>query len=523
MAIDSLDVSLVQTTMQEILQAQNITKRYDAAYALKGASFSLRAGEIHALMGENGAGKSTLSKIIAGAVHPDAGVIFIDGKPASIRSPRDAQSFGIGIIYQELDLFPHCTVGENIVIGNLHYLEGGVTNARKIAEFSKPFIDQVGLECDLREPVINLSIGQRQLVAIARALSMKARIILMDEPTSSLSEDVVERLFSLVLKLKSEGTSIVYVSHKMDEIFQLCDRITILRDGETIGTKDIASTSRDEVIRMMIGRDFLQEKRSSPPNGSKVVLSVSGLTTRRIKEVSFDLHRGEVLGVAGLVGAGRSELGAALAGLDKIEKGAIALHGQPYAPRSVSSALRRGFALLPEDRKVDGLMMQMSVLENSSLAALSQIQTMGFISRENETAKVTPMLDRLRLKYASILAPVSSLSGGNQQKTLLSRCLLLDPEILFLDDPARGIDIGAKQDIYRIVEELAAAGKSILFVSSELPELLRCCDRIMVLREGRFAGMLSAAEASQERIMDMATARVPHPLFGASATHRPQA
>jgi ribose transport system ATP-binding protein len=494
--------------MHEILQARNITKRYGEAYALRGASFSLRAGEVHALMGENGAGKSTMSKIIAGAVAPDAGQISIDGRPAAIHSPRDAQAFGIGIIYQELDLFPHCTVGENIVIGNLHYPEGSVTNARGIAAFSKPFTEQVGLNCDPHAFVASLSIGQRQLLAIARALSMKARIILMDEPTSSLSEDAVERLFQLVIKLKAKGTSVVYVSHKMDEIFRLCDRITILRDGETIGTRDIATTSRDEVIQMMIGRDLQHAKRSSRRGSSKVVLSISGLTTRKIKDISFDLHAGEVLGVAGLVGAGRSSLGAALAGLSKIERGTITLNGRSFSPHSVSGALQRGFALLPEDRKVDGLMMRMSVLENSSLAALSKIRMLAFVSRKRERATVVPVLDRLRLKCASIFAPVSSLSGGNQQKTLLTRLLIVNPDVLFLDDPARGIDVGAKQDIYRIVEELAAAGKSILFVSSELSEILRCCDRILVLREGKLAGMLTAQEATQERIMNLATVQV---------------
>jgi ABC-type sugar transport system ATPase subunit len=492
----------------EVLQAQNITKRYGEAHALKSASFGLGAAEIHALMGENGAGKSTMSKIIGGAVRPDAGEIFIDGKPVAIHSPRDAQSFGISSIYQELDLFPHCTVGENIVIGNLHYPEGSITDVHKIEAFCKPFVEQVGLKCSLRELVAHLSIGQRQMIAIARALSMQAHIILMDEPTSSLAEDAVEQFFQLMIKLRANGTSIVYVSHKMDEIFRLCDRITILRDGETIGTRDIVSTSRDELIQMIVGRDIGAAKRLVVRSSRQVILSVAGLTTRKIKNISFNLHKGEVLGIAGLVGAGRSELGAALAGLDRIESGTVTLAGQPYAPRSVADALQRGFALLPEDRKVDGLMMRMSVLENGSLAALSQIQRGGFISREKEKSAVMPTLGRLRMKCASVFHPVSSLSGGNQQKALLARLLVLNPEVLFLDDPARGIDIGAKQDIYHIVEELAASGKSILFVSSELPELLRCCDRIVVLREGRLTGTLSAEEATQERIMALATANI---------------
>ncbi len=473
--------------MPDLLSAAHIDKHYGGVYALKAASFSLRAGEVHALMGENGAGKSTLARILAGSTRADAGEIQLNGAPVAIASPLDAQRHGIGIIYQELDLFPNLTAAENIVIGNLCFSGG------RMETFCRPFLDQAGLPCPSTTLAGDLPIGQQQLLAIARALSMNARIILMDEPTSSLFDDAAERLFGLIASLKQRGVAIVYVSHKMDEIFRICDRITVLRDGETIGTRDIAETSREEVIRMMVGRDLLFTGRPQRPHPGATLLTVDGLTTRKLRGVSFRLRRGEVLGIAGLVGSGRSELGCALTGLDRILGGRFTLaHGATLG-------------LVPEDRKSQGLMMQLSVLENSTLAILPRLQFAGFIDRAREARELEPVSQRLALKCASYAAPVSTLSGGNQQKALLARWLLANPDILFLDDPARGIDVGAKQDIYRIVDELAAAGKGVIFVSSELPELLRCCDRILVLNEGRLTAEFSAAEATQEKIMASAT------------------
>jgi ABC-type sugar transport system ATPase subunit len=491
--------------MVELLQAEDIVKHYGGVYALKKATFSLRRGEVHALMGENGAGKSTLAKIIAGSVRPDHGRILLDGKPAAIRNPLDAQRLGISIIYQELDLFPHLSIGENIAIGNLGIAEGGLVSFRKLDAFCRPFLDRVGLSRGVRESLSSLSIGQMQLVALARALSMNARVILMDEPTSSLVDDAAARLFQVIAELKQSGVAIVYVSHKMDEIFRLCDRVTVLRDGETVGTRDVGATHSQELIRMMVGRDLRETVRSKRDRDRRVVLSVKGLRTEKLRGVSFDLGRGEVLGVAGLVGSGRSELGAALFGLDRILSGSIHINGEPVIPRSPADAMSRGIGLLPEDRKRQGLMMQMSVLENSTLALGNRMRSSGFIRKSEEEAALQPLYRQLSLKCASWSAPVSTLSGGNQQKALLARWLLLDPEILFLDDPARGIDVGAKQDIYRIIDELAAKGKGVILVSSELPELLRCCDRILVLNEGRMIAVYNAAEATQEQIMTAAT------------------
>lgn len=502
-----------------MLQADRISKHFGGVAALRNAHFSLLAGEVHALIGENGAGKSTLAKILAGSVKPDSGAISIDGRPAAIADPLDAQRLGIGIIYQELDLFPHLTAGENIVIGNLRFPESRLVDFRRMEDFCRPFLGQAGLHCDVRRPAGSLSIGEQQLLAIARALSMDARVILMDEPTSSLFDDAVERLFGLIRDLKRRGVSIVYVSHKMDEIFRICDRVTVLRDGETIQTLEIGATHAQEIIRLMVGRDLIVAARPYRRPPGDVVLAVNGLTTARLSDISFELHRSEVLGIAGLVGSGRSELGAALFGLDFIRGGSVHLRGRPLRVQSPRQAILSGIGLVPEDRRVEGLMMNMSVLENATLVVLERLQKLGFIRRGLETGALSHVAGTLALHCASPGSPVASLSGGNQQKVLLARWLLLDPDVFFLDDPTRGIDVGAKQDIYRIIDNLASAGKGVILVSSELPELLRCCDRILVLHDGRLAAVYDAREATQEKIMAAATSfatSIGSPVKGAS-------
>jgi ribose transport system ATP-binding protein len=435
-------------------------------------------GEVHALIGENGAGKSTLARILSGIVQPDSGSISLDGAPVRIRSFQDAQRLGISIIHQELDLFPSLTIAENMSIGNLHYTGGRVE------------LDLVGLDCPLSRTVDSLSIGQQQLLSIARALSMNARVLLMDEPTSALAADSVERLFALIAGLKARGVAIVYVSHKMDEIFRIADRITVLRDGQTVGTLDRATTTPAEIVRLMVGRDLDLSARPHRTPSAEPILTVDNLRTRKLSGISFELRRGEVLGIAGLVGAGRSALGAALVGLDPILGGTV----------------RGGsVALLPEDRGAQGLMPDLSVLENGTLAVLGRVQKFGFVRDAEERRLLDPVARRLALKCASTDAPVSTLSGGNQQKVLFARSLLRDPDVLFLDDPARGVDVAAKQDIYRAIDEFAAAGKGVLLVSSELPELLRCSDRIVVLAAGRQTALLDRATATQESIMAAAT------------------
>jgi ABC-type sugar transport system ATPase subunit len=494
---------------ETILRLDQIDKRFGGVHALRGASFSLFRGEVHALMGENGAGKSTLARIIAGATSADYGQFFVDGSPVVINGPHDAQRQGISIIYQELDLFPHLSIAENIAIGNHQFSRQferrQFVRWADLDHFSKYFLNQVGLTCSSRYEVGTLSMGERQLVAIARALSMRARIIVMDEPTSSLFDDAVERLFSLIADLKRQGVSVVYVSHKMDEIVRICDRVTVMRDGETIGTKAIQEVSTADLIRMMIGREWQTRDRKPAKSSSKTILSFSGVTTSKLRDVSFDLRKGEVLGIAGLLGAGRSEIGTALMGLDRCRLGRISVYGNAVSIKSVREALSLGIRWVPEDRKLDGLMMQMSILENCTISDLSSFSHAGFVNRNRERNRATQALSGLSLKADSTDLPVATLSGGNQQKVLLSRCLLADPDLIFLDDPTRGIDVGAKEDIYAIIERLASLGKGIVLVSSELPELLHCCDRILVMREGFVAAELVARNTTQEEILTFAT------------------
>jgi ribose transport system ATP-binding protein len=491
--------------MTPLLLAQDIDKHFGGVMALRSAQFALKSGEVHALIGENGAGKSTLARILAGSLRADRGQIDIAGQPIAIEHPLDAQRLGIGIIYQELDLFPHLTVGENIAIGNLQFDEGALVSLTAMESFCRPFLTQVGLDLDIQAWVASLSLAQQQLVAIARALSMSCRILLMDEPTSALPEDAAERLFALIGQLKSAGVSVVYVSHKMEEIFRLCDRVTVLRDGETVGTRAIVATDRADVIRMMVGREVKVSTSAARAFSKSVALSVSHLTTRKLYDVSFDLHHGEVLGIAGLVGAGRSELGAALFGLDAIAQGSVRLNGELFAPEGPAQAQTQGLGLVPEDRKGQGLMMQMSVKENCTLAVLPRLSRWGFLGTSRELELFDPTAQRVRLKVPSAQVPVGTLSGGNQQKSLLVRWLLADTKVLFLDDPARGIDVAAKEDIYALIDELAASGKGILLASSELSELIRCSDRIMVLSDGTVAGIFPARQVTQEMIMAAAT------------------
>ena len=492
--------------LNEVLSVQNMQKSYGGVHALRRAGFSLAAGEVHALMGENGAGKSTLAKVIAGAVRPDSGEMFVDGQRVQVTGPLDAQRLGIGMIYQELDLFPNLSVAENIVIGNQEFAEGGVTRFRRMDRFAEQFLNRVGLAVAPHRPVSSLSMGEMQLVMIARALSMRTRILIMDEPTSSLFHDSVEKLFFLIAGLKAQKVSIVYVSHKMDEIFRICDRMTVMRDGATVGTRDRNEASIGDLIGMMVGRPWKTSERIRRSTvTAEPMLSVSGLTTAKLKNLTFRLQGGEVVGIAGLVGAGRSELGAALVGLDRWKQGTMTLRGQPVTPNSITKTSQLGVRLLAEDRKLDGLMIQMSVLENGTIADLRRLARAGITQPKREAEAIMPIFRKLALKSSSPNAPVSSLSGGGQQKVLFARCLLADPHVLFLDDPTRGIDVGAKEDIYRIIEQLAEEGKGILFVSSELPELLRCCDRILVMREGQITAELEAEKTTQQEIMSYAT------------------
>lgn len=487
--------------MPPLLEARNISKRFQGTQALWNVSFSLDRGEVHALMGENGAGKSTLAKILAGVVIADEGELFLSGESVVIDHPLRAQALGIGIVFQELDLFPHLTIAENLAIANPAAREKVIVRKRNLSAWCSTFLAKVRLDVLPNTLLRNLAIGQIQRVAIARALSLNSRVLLLDEPTSSLTEDGVQSLFELIAHLKRDGVSFVYVSHKMAEVRQIADRVTVLRDGRLVGTRNASDLTSEELITMMVGRKLDRHERRDRGCRPNVVLDVRNLTTVFLSNINFTLRAGEVLGVAGLVGAGRSELGATLFGLRARTSGQVQFNGHPFSPNSPAQAIREGMCLLPEDRRWQGIFPKMSVRENASIVVLSRWGSGRF---RIEAQRVAEFQKKLAVSSSPDVR-IASLSGGNQQKIILTRWLLAEPVVLFLDDATRGIDVAAKEQIYTIIDELASSGKGVILVSSELPELWRCCDRILVLREGRQAGIVTTADSSQEEVLRLAT------------------
>jgi ribose transport system ATP-binding protein len=488
-----------------MLECRNIHKHYGGVAALKNVSWNLLPGEVHALCGENGAGKSTLARILSGITDPDGGDILLEGRPVKWTGPHAARQAGIGMILQELDLFAHLSVAENLAIGNARIETGAWISPKALEAWARPLLRDVGLEIDPALPLGALSVSQWQLVAIARVLGLDARIIFMDEPTSALTDDAVERLFGLIRRLKQRNVAIVYVSHKMNEIFRICDRISVMRDGEMIDTVESANTSIDQVIQQMVGRAVTAGRLGKKDVRDEPLLEAREISTRKLKRVSFLLRQGEILGVAGLVGSGRSEVGRALFGLSSLTEGEMVLAARPYRPRDPHDAVAGRVALVPEDRQRQGLLPGMSIRHNTTLASLAKYSRVGWIQREKEAAASTEILESCRTKIADEQLAVRSLSGGNQQKVLIGKWLLTHPKVCFLDDPTRGIDIGAKDDIYRLISDLAGKGLGVIWVSSELPELLANADRILVLSEGSCTGILDAATATQEEIMRCAT------------------
>jgi len=486
-----------------VLSCTGVQKNYGGIRALQGVSWRLAPGEVHALCGENGAGKSTLARICCGITKPDAGEIRFQGKAFTWSGPDEARRAGIGIILQELDLFAGLTVAENIALGHPRFERQRRVVPDELHRAVRPFLEETGCQADPGTPLGDLSVAQWQLVAIARVLSLEARVIFMDEPTSALTEDAVERLFSLIARLRARGVSIVYVSHKMAEIFRISDRISVMRDGEMIASSHRTETDIGTVIRQMVGRPVAA--RRTPPRlaTGRPLLEVHGLGTRKLRDVSFSLSAGEILGVAGLMGSGRSELGRALAGLSPVTAGRLTLLDAPYRPRGVREALTRGLVLVPEDRR-EGLVLGMPIRQNLTLACLGRYARGGWIL-DSEIPAATEIRDRCRVRSKDDSLPVGSLSGGNQQKVLIGKWLLPHPKVCFLDDPTRGIDIGAKDDLYQMFAELAAAGMAVVWASSELPELLANAHRVLVLREGHVAGVVDADDADQENILQLAT------------------
>jgi ABC-type sugar transport system ATPase subunit len=488
-----------------VLQAEGIQKRFGPVQALGGVSFTAVAGEVHALLGENGAGKSTLLRILSGEHVPDEGTLTLDGVPIQLGSPHEAVRAGIRVISQEPEILSDVTVAENVFIGQLPHSRHFVRR-RDMNERASQLIGECGFNGLLSATALgsSLSPAQRQLVEILRALRQDVRVIAFDEPTSSLSDTEVQALFTLIRQLRARGVAIIYVSHRMKEIFDLSDRVTVLRDGQDKGTRALGETTEGELIRMMVGRDLENMfERSSRPRAD-VVLLVNDVSTDDVHNISFDIHAGEVVGLAGLVGAGRTELAHALAGDTRITSGSISVEGRRLQLRSPKDAIRAGICLAPEERKAQALLLDRSVRDNTTLAVLRRLSTGGIVNRRRELAVTREFVDRLSIRTSSAEAPVSTLSGGNQQKVVLARWLARHPTVLILDEPTRGVDIGAKVDIYRIINQLAEQGVAILMISSELPEIIGVADRVLVMNSGRIVGELSRDQADEASILQLA-------------------
>jgi len=497
------------------LEMRNVSKTFGRIRALTDVSLDVRLGEVHALMGENGAGKSTLMKILSGAYVPDEGSeILIDGRKVTISGPLSAKRLGVAIIYQELALAPNLSVAENIYLGS-ELRRAGLIDREAMVAGVEDVLRRLGAGFTARDRVATLSIAERQLVEIARAVHARSRVLIMDEPTTTLSERETERLFAVVRQLKQEGLAIVYISHRMKEVYDLSDRVSVLRDGSYVGTLEREAISPAAVVRMMVGRDLSSfYKREHDAHGShgKPVLSVRDICDgRRVRPCSFDIHEGEVLGIAGLVGAGRTELARLVFGADPKVSGSIAVDGRQVGVRSPKDAIEAGIAYLTEDRKLLGLMLDMSVSENVNLGVIARdAWGWGILNLGKGRRRAAAAIEATGIRTASPDASVGGLSGGNQQKVLLSRLLETRPRVLILDEPTRGVDIGAKSEIYRLIDKLAREGIGVAVISSELPEIVGICDRVLVMREGRIAGEVGGAagpdQITQENIMAIATA-----------------
>lgn len=487
-----------------LLRLKGIRKEYPGVLALNNLSLSFREGEVHAICGENGAGKSTLIKIITGAIQPTDGSIVYAGAPVAHQNPIASMDAGISCIYQEFNLIPELTVAENVFFGR-EIMRNGFVDYKSMQQKTGALLEDLGICIDPAEQVKNLTVGFQQIVEIAKALSQNVRVLIMDEPSAPLTNNELDHLFRIVKKLKKENVTVIYISHRLEEVFELADRVSVIRDGQYIATKEINDTNRDDLIHLMVGRELGNDfPEMSVPKG-EVLLEVRDLNTSLLKDISFSVRQGEILGLAGLVGAGRTETARAVFGADPIHSGSIALHGKSMTIKNPGDAIAKGIGLIPEDRKQHGILAQLSIRQNISFSSLASLVHGLLINSRKEKQKASDMKDRLRIKAPTLEVPVSSLSGGNQQKVVLSKALMTDSDVLFFDEPTRGIDVGAKQEIYRLMKELAEEGKAIVMISSEMPELIGMSDRILVLCEGEIVKELQKDEYSQEIILEYAS------------------
>ena len=494
---------------QNILQVQNLSKAFLGMKALDNIQFDLKKGEVHALMGENGAGKSTFMKILMGMLTPDSGEIIFEGEALKKYNVNEILHKGISMIHQEILVVPELTVAQNIFLGReTNYWNW--LNDKRINQKAQELLKLMGVNINAQSKIKNLSIAEMQMVEIAKAISNNAKVIIMDEPTSALSDKEVSMLFKIIKDLKAKGVAIIYISHKMDEIYEITDRITILRDGKYIATKNTSELDKNELIALMVGREIeslfpVNDSIRVATECSPVVLSVQNLNKKgKFKDINFEVFAGEVLGIAGLMGAGRTEIARAIFGLDKFESGEITLKGQKIKIKSPQDAIKKGIGYVSEDRKALGFIPALSVKENISLSSLADFSKAWFVNATNEKEATTQLANDLKIKATSINQKVMNLSGGNQQKVVIGRVLLSSPSIIILDEPTRGIDVGAKFEIYKLIKQLTEKGVAIIMISSELPEILGMSDRILVLSKGKQTALLSKKEATQEKIMQYA-------------------
>jgi ribose transport system ATP-binding protein len=486
---------------------KGISKSFGPVKVLEQVDFDLRAGEMHALMGENGAGKSTLMKILTGIYQKDQGTITVKGNEVSFNAAKEAEQAGISVIHQELNIIPYLTVAENMFLGkNLTYGSTGILKTKEMNQKTKEYLDRLGVKIDPSVEAGSLSVGQQQMIEIARAVATNSEVLIMDEPTAALTDREIDILFKVIDGLRKDGVGIVYISHRMEEIFQMCDRITVLRDGKSIGTKDIKDTNFEEIVKMMVGRELGERFPQRNTVTGEEKLRIENFTSNdAFKDVSFSVKSGEILGVAGLMGAGRTEIMEALFGKRRLNSGSIFIDGKKAKINRPHDAIGYGIGFITEDRKDEGLVLGLSVGENLSLTNLKRISQNGILNSKKETQFVETMIQKLRVKTSGKEQLVKSLSGGNQQKVVFGKWLGIEPKVLILDEPTRGVDVGAKKEIYQIMNELTEKGVAIIMVSSELPEILGMSDRIMVIHEGKVTAILGKEEANQEIIMQAAT------------------
>ena len=489
-----------------ILRMEDISKRFVGTLALDQVDFECRKGEIHGLVGENGAGKSTLMKIISGAYTQDSGKMFFDGQYVDISSPRERLDMGIGIIMQEFNLLPYLTVEANIFLGREYTSKLRLIDSEKITEKTKELFELLQVEINPKEYVENLTVAQRQFVEIAKALSLGAKLLIMDEPSATLTGHELEYLFDVIRGVKEKGTSIIYISHRLVEIFQIADRVTVLKDGRMMGTSDVKDISRHQLVEMMVGRKIADTFPKRSGQLGDCVMSVKNITSKKLPEpVSFDIHCGEIVGIAGLVGAGRTELARAIYGSDLTESGTVVLESKETRIRKPHDAVKLGIVLVPEDRGLEGLILIHSLQKNFGLPNLDIFSRLGFVNNKKEKDESALMVDRLNIQTSGLGQFIRSLSGGNQQKVVLGKWLIRKPKLIILDEPTRGIDVGSKAEIYHLMRDLANQGIAILMISSELPEIIGMSDRILVLHEKKLVAEFEGDQATEREIMHAAT------------------